>query len=629
MASILLAAAELDSQNTGTPVSDETRQNLRLLAAGVFRLVVMGEIKKGKSSFINAMLNQKELVPTSSNVATSTIFKIRYGKEISYTVFFTAESGKKELRIGVDDLPKFGTEDGNPGNEKQVDFIEVTCPSPVLQTGIVMIDTPGLGGLFREHKKITYQYVPKADAVFFVTDSVESPIGELETEYLRDIAGITKHVYFVQTKCCSVDEAAANTRKRSNLSILSSSLGMEAGKVRYFMVDSEIRHAAEEAKSQEYLMLSGYPELLSFIHRELQPSQRRILAEKAVLAFTPVLQRLAARIADSEKLIEADTTEKRSKLEQDIRAGQQAVSEWEMREKGKLLRSLNAALDANSREVVDTLGACRPNGEVQSRLEEMITRASDKRELREVLEKIGTLLPEYASKCMQGAAQTLQEKTEQVLMEHLQVSIGQSSALDKVRDAGGGLSPNTSRFSMLLDDMQASGGAFNTIRTASFGGSTGQSVGAIVGLAIGSVIPGVGHIAGAFLGGIAGTAWGAVQAHKQQANAELKSYRNQAIAALSSAVADMYSQMMSSFNQMNAEIKARVQDAIAEAVICKTEELRKNLEELQARSKMDAEAIKARKQELEDFRQKVLLIRRGIAEYLPAAQNTPHPHPAQ
>src|SRR5438046_2704619 len=55
---------------------------------GLFRLVVMGEIKKGKSSFINALLGEPELLPTASDVATSTVFKLLYGPEKRFKVFF-------------------------------------------------------------------------------------------------------------------------------------------------------------------------------------------------------------------------------------------------------------------------------------------------------------------------------------------------------------------------------------------------------------------------------------------------------------------------------------------------------------------------------------------------------------
>ena len=141
----------LESALSGKPVDAEWAKKVALWKTGLFRIVVMGEIKKGKSSFINALLGHKDLVPVCSDVATSTIFKICYGPEVGYKVFFHKASGKVPVSVGADELVKYGTENGNPGNEKQVEFIQVFCPSPLLKAGLVIVDTPGLGGLFKQH----------------------------------------------------------------------------------------------------------------------------------------------------------------------------------------------------------------------------------------------------------------------------------------------------------------------------------------------------------------------------------------------------------------------------------------------------------------------------------------------
>ncbi len=109
-------------------------QNLQL---GLFRLVVVGEIKKGKSSLINALCGLPGLVPVHSDVATSTVFKIRYGTERRYTVYLREEGGNDMTqpgrRISLEEVGDFGTEDGNPKNEKGVEFIAVEAPSPILR----------------------------------------------------------------------------------------------------------------------------------------------------------------------------------------------------------------------------------------------------------------------------------------------------------------------------------------------------------------------------------------------------------------------------------------------------------------------------------------------------------------
>ena len=43
----ILAAAQFNNQLTGEPVSEKFTKQIRRLGAGIFQLVVMGEIKKG------------------------------------------------------------------------------------------------------------------------------------------------------------------------------------------------------------------------------------------------------------------------------------------------------------------------------------------------------------------------------------------------------------------------------------------------------------------------------------------------------------------------------------------------------------------------------------------------------
>ena len=169
---------------------------------GIFRLVVMGEIKKGKSSFINALLGENDLLPTASDIATSTVYQIIYGPEKKIKIFFKPDIDTNNrpdtLEISENQLPDYGTENGNPDNLKNVDYIAVELPNELLKSGLIIVDTPGVGGLFRKHKEITWRYAPNADAVFFVLDSVEAVISRDEISFLKDLTDkMTKNIYFV------------------------------------------------------------------------------------------------------------------------------------------------------------------------------------------------------------------------------------------------------------------------------------------------------------------------------------------------------------------------------------------------------------------------------------------------
>jgi len=154
-------------------------------------LLVCGEFKRGKSSFVNALLGQ-ELCPVADGIATSTVSIIRYGDKAKavrhYSTLVMNEKNEEELslkeeEISIDQISKFakGTSD-EIGNTM---FIEIETPSALLKNGLVVIDTPGVGSLDPRHLFLTLQALPKADAFFYVTDTGE-PLTTTELGFIKE-----------------------------------------------------------------------------------------------------------------------------------------------------------------------------------------------------------------------------------------------------------------------------------------------------------------------------------------------------------------------------------------------------------------------------------------------------------
>ena len=59
-------------------------QNLR---QGVFRLLVLGDMKRGKSTLLNALLGEN-LLPSDVNPCTAVLTVLRYGSQKKVTVYF-------------------------------------------------------------------------------------------------------------------------------------------------------------------------------------------------------------------------------------------------------------------------------------------------------------------------------------------------------------------------------------------------------------------------------------------------------------------------------------------------------------------------------------------------------------
>src|ERR687885_2116256 len=57
------------------------------LRQGVFRLLVLGDMKRGKSTFVNALIGEN-LLPSDVNPCTAVLTVLRYGPEKQVTVYF-------------------------------------------------------------------------------------------------------------------------------------------------------------------------------------------------------------------------------------------------------------------------------------------------------------------------------------------------------------------------------------------------------------------------------------------------------------------------------------------------------------------------------------------------------------
>ncbi|HHW42956.1 MAG TPA: hypothetical protein GXX25_03940 [Desulfotomaculum sp.] len=165
------------------------------LTANRFHLVVLGQFKRGKTTFVNALLGEN-LLPTAVVPLTSIVTLLEYGKELDITVHF--QDGHRQ-KTGVTDLPAYITEEGNPGNEKKVRQVVIHYPSRYLRNGVVLIDTPGVGSIYRNNTDETYKYLPMVDAAIFLLSS-DQPISQAEVEFLNDTRQYAAKMFFIMNK---------------------------------------------------------------------------------------------------------------------------------------------------------------------------------------------------------------------------------------------------------------------------------------------------------------------------------------------------------------------------------------------------------------------------------------------
>jgi GTPase SAR1 family protein len=137
---------------------------VRRLGSGRLRVLVLGEIKHGKSSLINAIVGQK-LLPVGVTPTTGAVVAVRSGEKPGR--FLVAENGKRKL-LTEDrfDAMARGTDPQNGS------LLATTKESPIPRS-IELIDTPGLNDIDRFRGAISRGELPRADVIILVLDATQ------------------------------------------------------------------------------------------------------------------------------------------------------------------------------------------------------------------------------------------------------------------------------------------------------------------------------------------------------------------------------------------------------------------------------------------------------------------------
>ena len=178
---------------------DLARKNLQ---HGVFRLLVLGDMKRGKSTFLNALIGEN-LLPSDVNPCTAVLTVLRYGPEKKVTVYFKGEKLPKELDFAT--FKREYTIDPDYAEKLEADqklafpdvsYAVVEYPLPLLQKGIEIVDSPGLNDT-EARNELSLSYINNCHAILFVFRASQ-PCTLAERRYLENyIKGRGLTVFFL------------------------------------------------------------------------------------------------------------------------------------------------------------------------------------------------------------------------------------------------------------------------------------------------------------------------------------------------------------------------------------------------------------------------------------------------
>lgn len=194
-----LLALILDCKNVFADLGMTTEKEkseaiLQKLKEHAFKVLILGQFKVGKSTFINALLGQ-EVLPAYATPCTAIINEVKYGNEKKALVYFKnpvpeplpediapsiknyIEKGNwkdlNPIKINVDEIEKYvvindpAKDQAESIAETPFEKVELYWDLPICKNGVEIIDSPGLN----EHisrTTVTMNYLSKVDAAIFV-----------------------------------------------------------------------------------------------------------------------------------------------------------------------------------------------------------------------------------------------------------------------------------------------------------------------------------------------------------------------------------------------------------------------------------------------------------------------------
>ncbi|SDD38491.1 Dynamin family protein [Geodermatophilus telluris] len=254
------------------------------------RVLVVGEPGQGKSSLVNALVGVP-VCPVSDDVVSAVPTVVRAGDAPRAALVRTvapgpAGGGDEEAteRVPVP-VETVAARVAGPGAEGVV-RAEVELPRKLLERGLELVDTAGVGGLGVAHSLATVDLLPTADAVLLVSDASQEFTAP-EMAVLEHAAALCPTVVCVLTKT----DACPDWRQVADLD--RAHLDRRGHDVPLFAVSSTLALLAVQHRDRELHEESGIGALVAHLREQVAGRAAALARRSLVHDLTAVTGHLA------------------------------------------------------------------------------------------------------------------------------------------------------------------------------------------------------------------------------------------------------------------------------------------------------------------------------------------------
>jgi len=311
-----------------------------------FSIAVLGEIKRGKSTLINALLGD-DVLPRAALVCTAALCLIRYADKPEAVVHHRGGGCTT-----IDPLLLKDWVTRKSPAVAGIDHVTIGWPLPLLREGAVIIDTPGVNDTDEVRRRLTEEFIPRADGVLFVLNAGQ-PLSDSEARFLTN--GVLRHhirkCWFVVNGLDRIPEPA---QREEALAYCRNHLAKILPEARVWGVSARPALDARRKGDAAAWQASGVAELLAGVSADLVEHRRESL-------FDVPLSRLAAMLDDLEyglRIIRKEQAQTERQREEEAASREAAIRDLE-RERDRLVGRFADAAESVIFETTGTSGAAQ------------------------------------------------------------------------------------------------------------------------------------------------------------------------------------------------------------------------------------------------------------------------------
>lgn len=242
---------------------------LNLNINNALKIALIGEVKSGKSTLLNALAGGR-VSPTNVVESTASIIEVYHSSEKKACIYTESEIIKGTTEEIFDILIQHN-------NDQQffkgIKSVKIGCPLKNLKE-LYLIDTPGIATITEENEKRTVEFIQHADVVLWVINGNYLGQSDVEEELIR-VAKMGKPVIAVINRIDEVD-----AKPQEIIDYVEDEIGIYLK--RTFAISASNAYEAITKEDKEAIASSGYNELLNYLVKDIERNANEVKTESVV-----------------------------------------------------------------------------------------------------------------------------------------------------------------------------------------------------------------------------------------------------------------------------------------------------------------------------------------------------------